>query len=454
MEDVETICAISSAPGEGGIGIIRMSGPLAHSILKTIFVAKKSRERTISRLLRLGHIVDPESSDKIDEVYVVFMNSPKTYTREDMGEVYAHGGYAVQKRILSLMVQMGARLAEPGEFTKRAFLNGRIDLPQAEAVLDIIESDTYEELNLAVKALRGVLSKKLEGFKRRLRNVLVEVEALIDFPEEDIDIDEGALFDPLGKIRDEMKRLIDSYYEGRAVRQGVETMIIGRTNVGKSSLLNTLIAREKAIVTPLPGTTRDMIEDTIHIKGMKVRIVDTAGIREPRDIVEKEGIERVIQKIPEVDLILWVVDGSRPFDPEDQEINKRIEGRNTIIVINKVDLPQALERDKLRGTGFPWTEVSALNDTGTEALRDVIHGKLIGKRRRSSLLITNLRHKTGLVRAHDALDRAIVGNRNKVPIEFTAFDLREAIYHLGEIIGESCSEEILHEIFHRFCIGK
>ncbi len=454
MADADTICAISTPPGEGGIGIVRMSGPDAHSIMKAIFTAKKHRKRIMPRLLSLGHIIDPENSETIDEVFAVFLNAPKTYTREDMGEVYSHGGYAVQNKILSLVIKMGARLAEPGEFTKRAFLNGRIDLIQAEAVLDVIESDTYEELRHAEKVLKGTLSKRIESFKKKIKDVLVQTEALIDFPEEDIDIDEHELFVPLQKIRHDIERLIDSYYEGRAVSQGVEAMIVGRTNVGKSSLLNTLIAQEKAIVTPLPGTTRDMIEDTIHIKGMKVRIVDTAGIRRPRDVVEKEGIQRVLQKIPDTDLILWVIDGSRTYSREDEDIYQRIKDGNVLAVINKIDRPQALERNVLKEKGLRWVDVSAINDTGTDTLKAAVYGKLLGKRRIGSLLITNIRHKTALGLARSALDRAIAGNRDKVPFEFIAFDLREAIHDLDEMTGATCHEEILHEIFSRFCIGK
>ena len=273
------------------------------------------------------------------------MNAPRTYTREDIGEVYSHGGFAVQRKILSLMMGCGARLAEPGEFTKRAFLNGRIDLPQAEAVLDIIESETEEELGHAVKTLGGVLSRKINDIRERLGSALVEVEALIDFPEEEIDVDEDELLAQTNRAKEEIKALVESYYEGNAVKQGLEVLIVGRTNVGKSSLLNALLTREKAIVTPLPGTTRDMVEDMIHIKGVKIRIVDTAGIGLPRDIVEREGMERVKQKIPEADLILWVVDGSRPYSDEDREVLGEIQGRRIVAAINKTDLPRLFEGD-------------------------------------------------------------------------------------------------------------
>ncbi len=434
---------------------MRLSGPSAHRILKEIFRTGKGGDAFVSHRLYLGHITDPASKDKVDEVYAVFMHAPRTYTREDIGEVYSHGGFAVQRKILSLMMECGARLAEPGEFTKRAFLNGRIDLLQAESVLDIIESETDEELRYAVKNLRGALSGKLKNIRAEVRNALVEMEALIDFPEEEIDVDEAALFFVVEKARKEVRALVDSYYEGNAVKHGLEVMIIGRTNVGKSSLLNALIAKEKAIVTPLPGTTRDLIEDTIHIRGIKVRIVDTAGIGQPRDAVEEEGIERVKQKIPEVDLILWVVDGSRPFSAEDRDVFKEIGVRAAIVVVNKTDLPRLVAADALKDTGRAVVEVSALKDEGMETLKQTIYESLMGKERsRDTVLVTNLRHRNALSLALDALERAVSGNASGMPLEFIAGDLQQAVGSLDEITGEAVSDDILHDIFSRFCIGK
>ena len=455
MENAETICAVSTPPGEGGIGILRLSGPDAHKILKTIFKTEKSRDAFASHRLYLGHIINPENSEQIDEVFAVFMNAPRTYTREDIGEVYSHGGFAVQRKILTLMMGSGARLAEPGEFTKRAFLNGRIDLPQAEAVLDIIESETEEELGHAVKSLRGMLSRKINAIRERLKNVLVETEALIDFPEEEIDVDEEEMRSEAAHAEEEIRALVDSYHEGNAVRHGLEVLIVGRTNVGKSSLLNALLSRERAIVTPLPGTTRDMIEDTIHIRGIKVRIVDTAGLGLPRDIVEQEGMERVKLKIPEVDLILWVLDGSRPYSDEDREVLREIGERRTILAINKTDLPCLLEKEMLTESGFPRIEVSALTEEGIEDLKDAVYESLMGKERRgNALLVTNLRHRNALSEALTVTHNAVAGLRDRIPAEFIAFDLRDAIRLLGEITGETWTDDVLHDIFSRFCIGK
>jgi tRNA modification GTPase len=455
METAETICAISTPPGEGGIGIIRMSGQLAHSILKKVFKAKRKKGTFVSHKLYLGHIINPESKEKIDEVFAVFMHAPHTYTREDIAEVHSHGGLATQKNILSLMMQHGARLAEPGEFTKRAFLNGRIDLLQAESVLDIIQSETDEELKYAIDYLSGTLSQKIKGFKEQIKRIIVEIEALIDFPEEDIEVNEEEHLLTLNRTKQKIEGLIDSYYEGRAIKQGLEALIIGRTNVGKSSLLNALLLNEKAIVTPLPGTTRDMVEDTIHIKGIKLKIIDTAGLRKPKDIVEKEGIERVHRKIPGVDLIVWVLDGSEKYAAEDEKIYRNIEDKNKVVVINKIDLPQVLERKILQSRGLKWIETSALKDIGLDTLKDTIYEQLMRKGIKSNkTVITNLRHRDALIKTKDALERAIMCKEKDESLEFLAFELHEALFYLGEITGETCPEEILHEIFERFCIGK
>jgi tRNA modification GTPase len=455
METADTICAVSTPHGEGGIGIIRISGPRAHRILQSIFRPGRKRKTFLPRTLYLGNIVNRNTKKKIDEVFAVIMKAPKTYTREDMAEVYSHGGFATQQNILSLLIHEGARLAEPGEFTKRAFLNGRIDLLQAESVLDIIHSETDEELRCALEHLEGKLSRKLEGIKENVKKVLAETEALIDFPEEEIDVDKEQCMLALRSSLKNIEKLIASSYSGKAVRQGLEVLIIGKTNVGKSSLLNALLLKERAIVTPLPGTTRDLIEDMIHIKGIKVKLVDTAGLRTPRDIVEQEGIDRVRQRIPRADLIIWVLDGSEPYTSEDESIYASIAGTNFMIVRNKVDLPQKLDTSALASRRLGWIEISALHDTGLEELKDAVYKKLMGKQgKRSGLLITSIRQREFLQKTHDAIARAINCQQQGEPEEFVAFELREALFHLGEITGETCPEEILHHIFSQFCIGK
>lgn len=455
MEIADTICAISTPPGEGGIGIIRMSGHGAHSILKTIFVPKKKQEEFLPRTLYLGHIVNTENNKIIDEVFAVFMKAPDTYTKEDVAEVYSHGGYATQKNILTLMMEHGSRLADPGEFTKRAFLNGRIDLLQAESVLDIIQSETDEELHNAIEHLRGSLSGKIAGIKENIKRALTEIEALIDFPEEEIDVDEEEIFSTLKQTRQDIKKLLNSYYKGKAVKQGFEVLILGKPNVGKSSLLNALLLKERAIVTPIPGTTRDLIEDTIHIKGVKVKIVDTAGLRTPLDVVEEAGIEKVKQKIPSADLIIWVLDSSGQYTGEDEEIYKSIAAKRKIVVLNKIDLPGIIDNVALQSKGLQWLDISALKDTGLEQLKHVMYEKLMEKGMKGSgVFITNERHRNALKKSSEGLEEAISVIKTNGPLEITAFELHQSLFHLGEITGETCPDDILHDIFHRFCIGK
>jgi tRNA modification GTPase len=455
METADTICAISTPPGEGGIGIIRMSGRLAHAILKTIFVSKKKQEEFLSRKLYLGHIVNPENNKTIDEVFAVFMEAPDTYTKENIAEVYSHGGYAAQKNILTLTMQQGARLADPGEFTKRAFLNGRIDLLQAESVLDIIRSETDEELSNAIEHLSGTLSGKLNHIKENIKRALAEIEALIDFPEEDIEIDEKRIFSTLKQARQDIKKLIKSYYEGKAIRQGFEVLILGKPNVGKSSLLNALLLKERAIVTPMPGTTRDLIEDMIHIKGVKIRIIDTAGMRTPTNVAEEAGIEKVRQKIPKADLIIWVLDSSGQYTGEDEEIYNSIIAKRKITVLNKIDLPGMIDAAALQSKGLQWRDISALKDTGLEQLKNDIYEKLMERGAKDSgVLITNVRHRDALRKTLDTLEQAITCKKTNEPLEIIAFELHQSLFHLGEITGETCPDDILHSIFDRFCIGK
>jgi len=455
METADTICAISTPSGEGGIGIIRISGPKAHNLLQTIFQPNKRRGFYLPRTLYLGNIVDKKNKVTIDQVLAVVLQAPKTYTRENMAEIYSHGGFATQQGILSLLLQTGARLAEPGEFTRRAFLNGRIDLIQAESVLDIIQSETDEELRCAVGQLEGRLSQKINAAKEHVQQVLIEVEALIDFPEEEIDVDQEKCISTLNLAHKEIDKLVQSYYAGKAIRQGLEALIIGRTNVGKSSLLNALLLKERAIVTPLPGTTRDLIEDMIHIKGIKVKIVDTAGLRTPQDMVEQEGINRVKERIPQADLIIWVLDGAEQYTAEDENIASAIDGENVIAAVNKVDLPQKLDRSRIASGKFKLLEISAREGTGLEELKETVYNNLMGKRgRQAKVIVANVRHRDALTKASEAIRRAINCQQQGEPVEFVAFELREALLHLGEITGETCPEEILHHIFARFCIGK
>lgn len=456
METVaDTICAISTPYGEGGIGVIRISGQKAHKILKRLFVSINNKKSFQSHKMYLGYIADPDNKSLIDEVFVVLMNAPKTYTREDVAEIYSHGGFASQKNILSCILKCGARLAEPGEFTKRAFLNGRIDLLQAESVLDIVQSETDTELASALEHLKGRLSEKINTIKDYIKQVVTEIEAQIDFSDEDIPVDKKTILLNLKKAKKELDSIIDSYYEGRAIKSGFEVLILGRTNVGKSSLLNAMLLEEKAIVTPFPGTTRDLVEDTIHIKGVKIKLIDTAGIRKPKNLAEGKGIERAKQKILNSDIIIWVLDGSEDYKKEDEAIFKRLNNKSAIAVINKIDLPQRIKQNFIKEKGIPTLKVSAKENKGIENLKEHIYLALMKKdRKKSGVLITNLRHRDALIKTRDSVERSIKTYTSLEPLEFTAFELHDALYNLGLITGETCPEEILNNIFEKFCIGK
>ncbi len=454
MEDGDTISALSTPAGEGGIGIIRLSGRQARPILDRIF-HRATPGQLSSRRLYLGHIVDPQSEGVLDEVLAVYLSKPHTYTREEMVEIHCHGGFTVQQAILRLTLREGARLAEPGEFTKRAFLNGRIDLLQAESVLDIIESETEAELHHAVDHLSGTLSRRLGAIDKSLRSLLAEVEAGLDFPDEELDLPPVSPAAEMERIADDIRGLIGSYYEGRGIREGFEVLILGRTNVGKSSLLNALLVRDRAIVTPLPGTTRDLIEETIHIRGLKARLIDTAGLRKPADIIEQEGIERVKQKIPRADLVLWVLDSSQAYTPEDAETYELVKDRKTVAVLNKTDLPCRIDKEGRPLQGLSVVETSATTDRGIDALRETIHASLVETgTSRSGVLITHARHRDALERAERALERGLQCLRADEPIEFLALEIRQALGAVGDLTGQSCSDDILNEIFSRFCIGK
>ncbi len=455
-ETVDTICAVSTPPGEGGISIIRISGPDSRTILEKIFRPKKKTTKLPGGTLRLGYIFDPGNGADIDEVLAVFMKAPGTYTREDVAEVHSHGGFAAQSSIIKAILSQGARLADPGEFTKRAFLNGRIDLVQAESVLDVIKSETDEELKYAVNYLKGRLSKKVNTFRDVLKNALAAFEASIDFPDEDIDIDFSGHLALLKKARKDIDDLVSSYYEGKGLKSGFEVLIAGRTNVGKSSILNALALKERAIVTDLPGTTRDLIEETLYIKGMKVHLIDSAGIRTPENIVEEEGVRRVKEKASEADLIVWVLDGSQPFSAEDQHVYDVISQYKSIVIINKSDLTRHIDLNILTSLKITsYIEMSAKTGLGLDEAKSLIFSNLLKAGRKNSLLITTIRHRDILKKVSHNIGTVINGLENdEYHAELLAFELHEALHHLGEITGETCSEDILNTIFSQFCIGK
>lgn len=456
----ETIAAISTPYGESGIGIVRISGPSAETIAKRIFRSKANRFHFISHHFHYGEIIEPVSGSPIDEVLIVLMKSPKTYTREDIVEIHCHGGYLVLKKVLELVLNEGARLASPGEFTKRAFINGRIDLTQAEAVIDLIRAKTQAGLEIANQQLRGGLQRELNKIKSLLINHLSLIEAHIDFPDEEIEpIAMEDLKKDIDKIIQQLEDWINSYEEGRIFREGISCAIVGKTNVGKSSLLNVLLKEDRAIVTPIPGTTRDVIEEILSIYGIPVRLIDTAGLRKPLDFIEEEGIRRARERVEDSDLILLILDGSREIDEDDLLIFNEVKKKKKVVVVNKTDLPLKISMEEAKNWfgNDPIVLISALKQEGIDDLKKTIYSFLIHREVRVTpgyLIINNLRHKNALFQAKKNLLNAIKSLNERESNEFIAFEIRSALDAIGEVVGETTNEEVLNHIFEQFCIGK
>lgn len=458
----DTICAISTPPGEGGIGIVRVSGPMATAVARKIFQSKGAGEwwTEKSHVLVYGHIIDPVDGKLVDEVLLGYMKGPRTYTREDIVELNCHGGALPLRRTMELTLAAGARLAEPGEFTKRAFLNGRIDLAQAESVIDIIRAKTEKGLKVAASQLKGELSRRVSLLQDQILGLLAQVEANIDFPEDDLEETTGRyIAAAAGNLNGILDRLIENAAVGRVYREGIWTIITGRPNVGKSSLLNKLLRENRAIVTEIPGTTRDVIEEVINIRGIPLKLVDTAGIRAAEDIVEKLGVEKTKEMIEGADLILLVLDATAGLTEGDREIFHLVQGRETIVLLNKTDLNQEgiLPADLVGlAEGMPVLSISARTGSGLEKLEDQIITMALGGRITASdeILITNVRHKAALERARRHLDEAIAAVKGEVPVDIVAIDIREAWESLGEITGKTLTEDIVDRIFADFCIGK
>ena len=456
MNHEDTICAVSTPAGEGGIGIIRVSGRDALSLTATLFRPRGNKQLrgVITHTLHYGHIVDPFTDEFVDEALVSVMRAPATYTREDIVEINCHGGMAPLWRTIALLIGQGARQAQPGEFTKRAFLNGRIDLAQAEAVMEIIRAKTELALKAANEQLVGGLSKEVTFLRDRLLNLVAVVEAGIDFPEEDIETDTGRpLADEVLLIRNDVEMLMNSFRHGRILRDGYATAIVGRPNVGKSSLLNGLLKQDRAIVTDIPGTTRDVLEEYLNIDGVPIRILDTAGIRHSHDRVEQEGVRRSLAAIESADIVLLVLDGSRPLEDGDRRVLEEIAGKPTVIVINKSDLRRYLENIDHPG---PQVFISCRTGAGLDGLRSAISDKvkqgMAGSREHSWAI--NQRHKTILEQTRESLEQSLVSIRTGLSPEFVALDLRTALDSLGLIVGATYTDDILEKIFSEFCIGK
>jgi tRNA modification GTPase len=457
MED--TIAAISTPFGMGGIGIVRVSGLQARSIAERLFRRKNGARPLDSHRLYLGEIVRPRDHAILDEVLLVFMEQPQTYTREDVVEIQCHSGPLILQEILQAVLENGARLAEPGEFTKRAFLHGRIDLTQAEAVIDLIQSRSRRSLEIANLHRAGRLAEELRGVREVLLELLAFFEAGIDFPEEEIPgLPSGEILRRVQGIRERLDQLLRTYEEGKAVREGIAAVIVGKPNVGKSSLLNSFLQEDRAIVTPIPGTTRDVIEEIIQIEGIPLRLMDTAGLRAAHDLIEEEGLRRTRERLSVADLTIWMVDGSAPLTAEDFAILPLLQGKKTIVAVNKMDLPSQGTAEELRQRlpEVPILSISALRGTGIDRLKQSIRSMVLNGQIESSaeVLISNLRHKRALEEARSATAQLVEGLQAERSPELITLDLQQALEALGEIVGETTSEEVLNRIFSQFCIGK
>ncbi len=453
----DTIAAISTPIGEGGLGIVRISGPRAFSIANKIFSRKVSR--LPSHTAHHGYIIDPRSKERIDEVMLSIFKKPRSFTAEDMVEITGHGGVVPLKKILEVCLSTGARLAEPGEFTKRAFLNERIDLAQAEAVVDIIRAKTEMGLKVALHQLDGELSSKIEGLRQELINLSAHLEAAIDFPEEDVErLKSPQMLLRARKVLKEVRKLLEGAQGGKVLREGIKTVIIGRPNVGKSSLLNALLKEKRAIVTPIPGTTRDIIEEIINIKGIPLKIIDTAGLTTAEGIIEKESINRTRRSLEAADLVLLVMDAATYLSKEDYGIMEDVKDKKVIVVINKTDLPEVIEVNEIRKILHDKRiiKVSATKKTGLERLEKMIINLVLqgGIAPSDRTLVTNIRHKNTLERTKKSLEKMIESIEKDMSAEFISLDLRAALDSLGEITGKTVTEDILDEIFSQFCIGK
>ena len=455
---MSTIAAISTAPGNAGIGIIRLSGDDCFKILQKIFKPKNKGEIK-GYTIKYGNIVKSENDEIIDEVLVSYFVAPKSYTKENMCEINSHGGIVVENQILEECLKNGAVLAEPGEFTKRAFMNGRIDLSQAEAVIDIINSKTEKEMMVAQRHLEGSLSKKIKDIQGEILNLMADIEASIDYPEYDIEeTTNKKINDTLNSVEEKLLKLKNSFENGKILKEGIKTAIIGKPNVGKSSLLNLILGENRAIVSDIEGTTRDTIEEYINIKGIPLKIVDTAGIRKTNDEVEKIGVERSINNISNAELIIALFDDSRAFDDQDQKILDLIEGKKTIILINKIDLGKNLikENEKLKKFKNNIIEFSTINETGLDKLYNKIEElfKLNELDCENTEIITNNRHKQQILYAIEDVAKGRESLETHMPVDITAICLKDILERLAEITGENVSEDIINEIFKKFCLGK
>ncbi|WP_251441717.1 tRNA uridine-5-carboxymethylaminomethyl(34) synthesis GTPase MnmE [Veillonella intestinalis] len=462
MYTEDTIAAIATPPGIGGVGIIRVSGTRCFEIVSSLFQAKGTvpLEKRPNRTIQYGHIIDPQKDNEVlDEVLLLIMRGPQSFTAEDVIEIQCHGGIVVVREILKVLLRQGARLAEPGEFTKRAFLNGRIDLTQAEAIIDIIEAKSEQSLSVAVKQLDGTLAQLIRTIREDLIALIAHLEVAIDYPEEDIEeltMDETAA--KLRPILGQIDNLLAMANRGRLLRDGIVTAIVGRPNAGKSSLMNALLRENRAIVTDVPGTTRDSIEEAITIEGIPVRLIDTAGIRETDDIVEKIGVDRAKEYLESAQIVVCVIDASKPLTAEEEVMLRSTSGKNTIVFLNKADKGAVITESTVSDYGefTVIATISAANGEGmdvlAEAVKQLVYGGTV--QNESTALLSNVRHITLMEQAKSQLETSLSTIESGLPVDFVVTDMREAWERLGDITGDSLRESMVDELFSRFCLGK
>ncbi|MDP1510743.1 tRNA uridine-5-carboxymethylaminomethyl(34) synthesis GTPase MnmE [Paenibacillus sp. CMAA1739] len=455
----DTIAAIATAVGEGGIAVVRVSGPEAVTEVEALFRSKTPLSKALTHTVHYGHIIDPQSQEKVEEVLVTVMRAPRSFTTEDVVEISTHGGVVAVKRVMDLLLQQKIRLAEPGEFTKRAFLNGRIDLSQAEGVIDLIRSKSDKAFSMALKQVDGQLSQNI----RRLRQILVEtlahIEVNIDYPEHDVESFTSELIkNKSSQVMAEIDRLLHTAEQGKILREGLTTAIVGRPNVGKSSLLNTLAQGERAIVTDIPGTTRDVIEEYVTINNIPLKLLDTAGIRETMDVVERIGVERSRTAVSEADLLLIVINANEPLHEDEMALMEQIRGRQAIVIMNKMDLPAQIDRDLL--LRYVPEELivpmSVKENEGADRLEQAISNLFFSGKLESADMtyVSNVRHIALLKKARQSLVDAYEAADQFVPIDMIQIDVRLAWEHLGEIVGDTAHDALIDQIFSQFCLGK
>ncbi|MFF2157139.1 tRNA uridine-5-carboxymethylaminomethyl(34) synthesis GTPase MnmE [Paenibacillus chitinolyticus] len=455
----DTIAAIATPLGEGGIAVVRVSGDEAVKLVEPLFRSKVKLSEAQTHTIHYGHIIHPSSGDKIEEVLISVMRAPRSFTTEDVVEINCHGGIVSVKRVMDLLLEQGIRVAEPGEFTKRAFLNGRIDLTQAEAVIDLIRSKSDRAFQIALKQVDGNLSKAIGELRYQLVELMAHIEVNIDYPEHDVEEMTNAFIrERCIGVSSRIDELLRTAEHGKILREGIVTAIIGKPNVGKSSLLNTLAQENRAIVTDIPGTTRDVIEEYVNVGGIPLKLLDTAGIRETSDLVEQIGVERSRTALSEADLILLVLNSSEPLLPEELAMIEELRQRQTIVILNKTDLPLQIDKEEVEAK-FPQGRVvslSLLEGSGLAELEKAISAIFFEGNLESTDLtyVSNVRHIGLLKQAKGSLREAMEANDAYVPIDMIQIDIRAAWEHLGEIIGDSVAESLIDQIFSQFCLGK